>query len=126
MTALARSNARCKELYTEVNGNGGVIAKTLGDGMVCQFREPDAAFRAACGMQEATARVDAKDKGGLKIKVGYTYGPVVIKDRDVFGDTVNVCARLVSLGNPQQVLTTRETVDALSDELRSRCRDLYA
>jgi len=124
--ALALINTLFKALDKEVNGNGGVIVKTLGDGMVCQFREPDAAFRAACGMQEATARVDAKDKGGLKIKVGYTYGPVVIKDRDVFGDTVNVCARLVSLANAQQVLTTRQTVDALSDELRSRCRDLYA
>src|SRR5437773_6666251 len=124
--ALALINALFKALDKEVNGNGGVIVKTLGDGMVCQFREPDAAFRAACGMQEATARVDAKDKGGLKLKIGYTYGPVVIKDRDVFGDTVNVCARLVSLANPQQVLTTRETINSLSDELRSRCRDLYA
>ena len=109
-----------------MNGNGGVIVKTLGDGMVCEFREPDAAFRAACGMQEATGRVDAKDKGGLKIKVGYTFGPVVLKDRDVFGDTVNVCARLVSLANPQQVLTTRQTVDSLSTDLKSRCRELYA
>ena len=100
--------------------------KTLGDGMVVQFREADAAFQAACGMQEATAQVDAKDKGGLKIKVGYTFGPVVLKDRDVFGDTVNVCARLVALANPQQVLTTRQTVKALSDELRGRCRELYA
>ncbi len=109
-----------------MNSNGGVIVKTLGDGMVCEFREPDAAFRAACGMQEATGRVDAKDKGGLKIKVGYTYGPVVLKDRDVFGDTVNVCARLVSLANPRQVLTTRPTVDSLSPDLRGRCRELYA
>jgi len=124
--ALALINALFMALDKEVNGNGGVIVKTLGDGMVCEFREPDAAFRAACGMQEATGRVDAKDKGGLKIKVGYTYGPVVLKDRDVFGDTVNVCARLVSLGNPQQVLTTRQTVDALSPDLRSRCRELYA
>src|SRR5207237_8284283 len=89
--------------------NGGLPVKTLGDGMSCQFREPDAAFRAACGMQETTAKVDSKGKQGLKIKVGYTYGPVVIKDRDVFGDTVNVCARLVSLANPTQVLTTRPT-----------------
>jgi adenylate cyclase len=124
--ALALINALFKALDKEVNGNGGVIVKTLGDGMVCEFREPDAAFRAACGMQEATGRVDAKDKGGLKIKIGYNFGPVVLKDRDVFGDTVNVCARLVSLANPQQVLTTRQTVDSLSEELRGRCRELYA
>jgi len=41
-------------------------------------------------------------QGGLKIKVGYTYGPVVLKDRDVFA-IPSTCARgFVSLGNPQQ------------------------
>ena len=124
--ALALINSLFKALDKAVNVNGGVTVKTLGDGMVCQFRQPDAAFRAACGMQEATAKVDAQGKQGLRIKVGYTYGPVLIKDRDVFGDTVNVCARLVSLANPTQVLTTRQTVESLSPELRERCRELYA
>ena len=119
-------NTLFKSLDKQVNGNGGVIVKTMGDGMVCQFREAASAFHAACGMQEAAAQVDMKEKSGLKIKVGYTYGPVVLKDRDVFGDTVNVCARLASLANPQQVLTTRETVDSLPDDLKSRCRELYA
>jgi len=124
--ALALINSLFKAIDKEVNTNGGVTVKTLGDGMVCQFREADAAFHAACGMQELTARIGADGKQGLKIKVGYTYGPVLLKDRDVFGDTVNVCARLVSLANPSQVLTTRQTVDSLSAELRNRCRDLYA
>jgi hypothetical protein len=124
--ALGLINSVFKALDKEVNTNGGITVKTLGDGMVCQFREPDAAFRAACGMQEVTGRVGTDGKQGLRIKVGYTYGSVVIKDRDVFGDTVNVCARLVSLANASQVLTTRQTVDSLSPELRNRCRDLYS
>jgi adenylate cyclase len=124
--ALALINSLFKALDKEVNANGGVTVKTLGDGMVCQFREADAAFRAVCGMQEAAAKVDPKGKQGLRIKAGYNFGPVVLKDRDVFGDTVNVCARLVSLANPSQVLTTRQTVESLSPELRQRCRELYA
>lgn len=124
--ALALINSLFKALDKEVNTNGGVTVKTLGDGMVCQFREADAAFRAACGMQEAAAKVDPKGKQGLRIKIGYNFGPVVIKDRDVFGDTVNVCARLVSLANAAQVLTTRQTVESLPPELRQRCRELYA
>ena len=124
--AHALINSLFKALDKEVNANQGVTVKTLGDGMVCQFREADDAFHAACAMQEATARIASEGKQGLKIKVGYTYGPVVIKDRDVFGDTVNVCARLVSLANPLQVLTTRQTVDSLSNDLRNRCRDLYS
>jgi hypothetical protein len=98
----------------------------MGDGMVCQFREPESAFHAACGMQEAALKLGSDIKPGLRIKVGYTYGAVVLKDRDVFGDTVNVCARLVALANPAQVLTTKQTVEALSPGLRGRCRELYA
>jgi len=60
----------------------------------------------------------------LAIKIGFNYGPVVPKGGDVFGDTVNVCARLVGIANPRQVLTTQQTVDALSPGLRKRCRTL--
>jgi adenylate cyclase len=124
--ALALVNRLFKLLDKQVNSNGGTTVKTLGDGMVCQFREADAAFHAACGMQEAAAKLGSDVKPGLKIKVGYTYGPVLVKDRDVFGDTVNVCARLVAIANPAQVLTTKQTVEALPPGLRGRTRELYA
>jgi hypothetical protein len=124
--ALALINRLFRLLDKEVNSAGGVTVKNLGDGMICQFRDPDDAFTAACGMQEAAAQVGADAGPSLRIKVGYTYGPVVLKDRDVFGDTVNVCARLVSLANPGQVITTQQTVEALSAAHRARCRELYA
>ena len=124
--ALALINRLFKLLDKQVNANSGITVKTLGDGLVCQFREADAAFRAACDMQAAAAKLAADAKPPLKIKVGYTYGPVVLKDGDVFGDTVNVCARLVALANPSQVLTTLQAVEALSPGLRGRCRELYA
>src|SRR3954471_5133951 len=124
--ALALINRLLKLLDKQVNAHSGVTVKALGDGMVCQFRQADEAFRAACDMQAAAARLGADVKPPLRIKIGYTFGPVVLKDRDVFGDTVNVCARLVSLANPAQVLTTQQTVQALSPGLRGRCRELYA
>ena len=49
--ALGLINSLFKALDKEVKENGGATVKTLGDGMICQFREPDAAFRAACDMQ---------------------------------------------------------------------------
>src|SRR5205814_5693941 len=103
----------------------GSVVKTLGDGMVCQFATPDAALRAACEMQEATVAMTSPTlRRELAIKVGFTYGPVLPKGGDVFGDTVNLCSRLVGLANAQQVLTTQQTVDALSPGLRKRCRTL--
>jgi adenylate cyclase len=108
-----------------VRKNGGRLVKTLGDGMVCQFKEPDGAFRAACEMQTVAVDIEPQADTKLSIKIGFTWGPVVAEGGDVFGDTVNVCARVVSLANPQQVLTTQETIDALSPGLRERSRALY-
>jgi adenylate cyclase len=124
--ALALINRLFRKLDKVVNSAGGVTVKNRGDGLICQFREPDGAFRAACAMQEATAKFGEDEGPAMRIKVGYNFGPVVLKDRDVFGDTVNVCARLVSLANPTQVLTTQQTVEALSPGPRGRCRELYS
>ena len=113
-------------LGRKVKAAGGTVVKTLGDGIVCQFAKPDAAFNVACAMQVAAHGVATPGARKLEIKVGYTYGPVVPKVSDVFGDTVNLCARLLALANPGQVLTTQQTVEALSPGLRQRCRALYA
>lgn len=123
--ALALINRLFKLLDKQVNANSGITVKTLGDGLVCQFREADEAFRAACEMQAAATKLASDAKPALKIKVAYNYGPVVLKDRDVFGDTVNVCARLAALANPSQVLTTHATLSAMSPGLRGRCRELF-
>src|SRR5574339_612426 len=101
---------------------GGAGVKTLGDGLVCAFPLPDHAFQAACDMQAAAPDASPERLG---IKIGFTFGPVVLSGGDVFGDTVNVCARLVALANADQVLTTQQTVDALSPGLRTRCRQMF-
>jgi hypothetical protein len=59
------------------------------------------------------------------VRIGFTFGPVVLSEGDVFGDTVNVCSRLVALANPEQVLTTQRTVEAMAPELQERCRQLF-
>jgi hypothetical protein len=123
--ALAVVNRLFALLKDKVGASGGTVVKTLGDGMVCEFPDADAAFRAACDMQGATAGLAPEAQHKLAIKIGFTYGQVVLSEGDVFGDTVNVCSRLVGLANPSQVLTSQQTVDALSPGLRTRCRQLY-
>jgi hypothetical protein len=103
----------------------GTVVKTLGDGMVCQFGTADSAFRAACAMHSTTSQIAPRVPGRLDIKVAFNFGPVVLKGGDVFGDTVNVCARLAAMANPGQILTSQQAVDALSRTLMMRCRLLY-
>ncbi|MCD6040984.1 MAG: hypothetical protein K0R40_587 [Burkholderiales bacterium] len=123
--ALALITRLFRVLAAKVKASGGAIVKTLGDGMVCQFPHADAAFHAACAIQEAAAAAEAGEGPKLTIKVCFNYGPVVTEDDDVFGDTVNVCARLVAVATPHQVLTTQETIDALSPALREQSRRLF-
>ncbi len=123
--ALEVINALFATLTVKVKAHGGKIVKTLGDGMVCQFADADGAFHAACEIQEAAAAAEAPQGLPLAVKVAFNFGPVVIDADDVFGDTVNVCARLAAMAGPSKVLTTQETVDALSELLRGRSRALY-
>ena len=106
--------------------HGGTVAKKLGDGMVCVFPTSDEACRAACDMQLAALSTPAaRPADRLAVRIGFTFGPVVLSEGDVFGDTVNVCSRLVALANPEQVLTTHQTMAAMAPELRGRCRELF-
>lgn len=123
--ALAAIGRLFGVLSAKVRAYGGTIVKTLGDGMVCQFDVADRACRAACELQEAAAAAEADEGPKLTIKITFNWGPVVIEGGDVYGDTVNVCARLVGLAGPQQILTTQETIDALSPSLRTSSRSLY-
>ena len=58
----------------------------------------------------------------LSIRVGFHFGPVIHEREDVFGDAVNVASRVVAQAKGQQILTTKQTVDLLAMELRSKTR----
>ena len=123
--ALALINGLFGLLSKTVTKFSGTVVKTLGDGMVCQFSDADGGYRAACEMQSVVTSMTQRGNNRLQVKVAFTYGPVILSNNDVFGDTMNVCARLVTLANPEQILTSGQTVEALSPGLRTRCRALF-
>jgi adenylate cyclase len=114
-------NASFELLKASVGKYGGTVVKTVGDDLIAHFASADLALQAASAMQ-ASMRGQA---GGLSLKAGFTVGPVIHEDRDIFGDTVNLAARVASMANPKQILTTRQAVDAMSPFVRSICRSLY-
>jgi adenylate cyclase len=101
--------------------NHGEIIKSIGDEILCSFEEPDRALVAASEMQ-----ISVREQGILQVRIGFHFGPVVEADDDVFGDTVNLAARVVALCNPGQILTTRETRDTLTPFLGKSCRRLHS
>ncbi len=102
----------------------GRIVKTIGDEVMCVFRRADDAVMAASEMQ---AQVDAKRPGKtpVQIHVGLHYGPVLVEDNDVFGDTVNAAAYLTAVAAAEQILTTEATERNLSPELKAKVRPVF-
>lgn len=112
-------------LKTTTTSYGGRVVKTIGDEVMAAFASAGQAIQAANAMQSRFADL-AGVKAGIKLRIGLHYGPVIEADGDCFGDTVNLAARLTGLASPEQILTSRETFDALPAYLRATCRKLYS
>jgi len=94
----------------------GVVIKTIGDEVMCKFPSADDAFDAAVGMQRTLKENAAEitDKTRVCIRVGLQWGEVVNQGGDVFGDAVNVAARVAAVAKRDQIVTTEQTVAALT------------
>ena len=102
----------------------GSVIKTLGDEIMVAFPAPEAALRAATEMQiECQSRSDAGE-ARLEIRAGFHHGAVLERDGDLFGDTVNVAARIAGLARAGQLLTTGQTVERLPGYARSAVRPI--
>lgn len=104
----------------------GRVVKTIGDGVMCVFPAADAAAMAASEMQMRISRRPNEGGARIMIRAGFLYGPVIEDNDDVFGDSVNVAARMAGLALSGQVITSGATVAALSPLLRNFTRRLDA
>ena len=119
----------CLSILSDITlRHNGTVIKTIGDEIMCTFPTANDAVEAAKLMHQDLEQITVPEKpeyGPPNIYVGIHIGPVVREDNDVFGDAVNVAARMVSLAKQRQILTTEETVKALSpnNQDASRCID---
>ena len=102
----------------------GVVIKTIGDEIMSQFPDAETGVNAACEMQQAVKDDLMLADLGLAIRIGLHHGSVLLEKDDVFGDAVNVAARMVALAKADQIITTQETLDNLSAHLRQKTRGL--
>ena len=117
----------CIEVFTRATfENGGRVIKTIGDEVMSVFGSATNAAGAAIEMQTGIDGMAPVAGSKLGIRIGFHYGVLVERDGDVFGDTVNLAARLTGLATRGQIITSRETVDRLTPMLKSACRELYS
>lgn len=101
----------CLSLMSQViTRHNGTIIKTIGDEIMCCFENEDAAVNAACKIQEAMETRSQKVEVTPAIRIGLHYGLAIQKDGDVFGDAVNVAARMVAIAKGRQIITTEDTI----------------
>ena len=123
-------DTRAKSLIDECIGTmrdvveqyGGRVVKTIGDEVMCVLPTADSACLAATDMQLKISAM--AESSGVKraIRAGFHAGPVIEDDNDVFGDSVNIAARMAGLAKGMQIITTQATVQQLSLLLQSSTR----
>ncbi|MBN2062423.1 MAG: adenylate/guanylate cyclase domain-containing protein [Deltaproteobacteria bacterium] len=125
-TAAKNLIGNCISLFSRLTAqHNGVVIKTIGDEIMCTFPTADNAVEAAIEMNRELETLTLPEMPGVappNIYVGFQYGPVIREDNDVFGDAVNVAARMVSLAKQRQIITTGETVNLLSPKHKSATR----
>jgi adenylate cyclase len=119
--------ARCIEaMKRSTQATGGRVVKTFGDEILAVFGSADAAAAAASEMQAQVNAMLPVSSRKLGLRIGFHAGPVLQENEDVFGDTVNMAARLVAQAVKGQIITSAETAALLGPVVRSSTRDLYA
>jgi class 3 adenylate cyclase len=116
-----------------VAAHRGTVVKTLGDGLMATFADSSSGIAAADDMHDSLSRMRAPREAApeaftqpvpLMLQVGLARGEVVEMSGDVFGDAVNVAARLLDHAGDNETLATHGVVENIGDWERSRFRSL--
>jgi adenylate cyclase len=113
-------------LKQKTAASGGRVMRIVGDEILAVFPSADAAARAAIEMQAGVAQFAPVAAVKIGVRIGFNFGTVMERDGELFGDAVNVGARLASLAQKDQIITSNETVEQLSPVLKGSCRRLYS
>jgi adenylate cyclase len=104
----------------------GRIVKTTGDGMLVEFVSVVDAVRCAVeiarGMSERNANVPPDRR--IEFRVGINVGDIISDDNDIYGDGVNVAARLEALAEPGGIMVSRVVYEQVRDKLNFGFEDM--
>src|SRR5215467_10125507 len=103
-------------LTQSIGRHCGDVVKTIGDGAMCVFASARHAMDAAMDMQRCVkeAALLAEFAGNSPaLRVGFHFGPVISQGADIFGDAVNVAARVLAQAKPGEILLTKDTAKTL-------------
>jgi len=114
-----RATERVTQITTWIAGQsvsfGGRVVKTLGDGVLVLFTEPDDAVKAVVDLQRQHSKSTTSGDVPMPIRIGLASGEVEIVDGDCYGDAVNVAARLCDLSGPGQIWANAASLSSVNE-----------
>jgi adenylate cyclase len=122
-----RLKAHRRELVDpKISEHSGRIVKTTGDGMLVEFPSVVDAVRCAAEMQRAMIDREAgmPEDRRIRFRIGINLGDIIVDGNDIFGDGVNVAARLEALSDPGGLCISRVVRDQIRDKLAYAFEDL--
>jgi TolB-like protein/class 3 adenylate cyclase/Flp pilus assembly protein TadD len=122
-----RLKAHLRELVEpKIEEHRGRIVKNTGDGFLAEFPSVVDAVRCAVEIQRGMANrePDVPEERRIRLRVGVNVGDVIVEEHDIFGDGVNVAARLEGLAEPGGICVSRVVRDQVRDKLDFAFEDL--
>src|SRR6476620_7391891 len=109
-----------------ISEHGGRIVKNTGDGFLAEFPSAVQAVRAAVQFQTRIKEItiaDAEDRR-IAFRVGINIGDVIVEPHDIFGDGVNIAARLESIAEPGGICISSSAYDHIRGKVGVHFADL--
>src|ERR1700730_12488126 len=117
---------RSELIDPSIAAHNGRIVKTTGDGLLAEFGSTVDALRSAQEIQASVPQRNATlaPESRIDFRIGVHQGDIVIEDGDIFGDGVNIAARLEGLAEPGGICVSARVQEDAAGKLDLRFRDL--
>src|SRR5262245_35406650 len=118
---LAALKARRTEIFQPlVSKHRGRIIKVMGDGVLVEFASAVEAVNCAMALQEAMAVANeaAEESRRVVLRIGINLGDVMVEGGDLYGDGVNIAARIEALAEPGSVFISGKVRQEVANKLR--------
>lgn len=113
-----------KALAEVAQRHGGSLVKTIGDEVMCTFPGALQGLLASTDMQRRVKGDPDFVVENIGIRVGLHHGEALVEDNDVFGDAVNVAARMAALAKRDQIVATASTALGITNAAGLRVRSI--
>ncbi|TYL86974.1 adenylate/guanylate cyclase domain-containing protein [Bradyrhizobium rifense] len=113
-------------VYPAIAEHGGRVVKNTGDGFLAEFASAVEAVRAAMQFQTRTHEltIDEPEDNHIAFRVGINIGDVIVEPHDIFGDGVNIAARLESIAEPGGICISSSAYDHVRGKVGIEFADL--